>query len=107
MGVVNAVMSGAAQKLVGMLMKQKVRVSKVNSDAISVTPKEEFMPVMDALIDNFKAIGDWSATPDGVYGALLLAKQDKKCAANFLTYLKGLPKQRWLSPIMKDLEGTK
>ncbi|MGP9800444.1 KAP family P-loop NTPase fold protein [Rheinheimera sp. NSM] len=107
MGVVNAVMSGAAQKLVGMLMKQKVRVSKVNSDAIGVTPKEEFMPVMDALIDNFKAIGDWSVTPDGVYGALLLAKQDKKCAANFLTYLKGLPKQRWLSPIMKDLEGTK
>lgn len=107
MGIVNSVMSGAAQQLVGQLMKQKVRVSKVNADAIKNTPKEEFIAVMDGLIDNFRAIGDWGEMPAGMYGAVLLAKQDRKCATNLLTFIKGLPRQRWLNPIIKELEGTK
>ncbi|NWO06611.1 MAG: ATPase [Alteromonadaceae bacterium] len=107
MGVVNSVMSGAAQQLLGKLMKQKVRVSKVNADAIKNTPKEEFIAVMDGLIDNFKAIGDWGEMPAGMYGAILLAKQDKKCGTNLLTFIKELPRQRWLNPIIKELEGTK
>jgi len=107
MGAVNAVMSGAAQKLVEDLMKQKVRVSGVNSTAITTTPKEEYMSVMDGLIENFKLIGDWTERPTGIYGAVLLAKQDDKCCLSLLTFLKSLPRQRWLNPILKELEGTK
>lgn len=107
MGAVNAVMSGAAQKLVEDLMKQKVRVSGVNSTAITTTPKEEYMSVMDGLIENFKLIGDWTERPTGIYGAVLLAKQDDKCSLSLLTFLKSLPRQRWLNPILKELEGTK
>lgn len=107
MGAVNAVMSGAAQKLVEELMKQKVRVSGVNSTAITTTPKEEYMSVMDGLIENFKLIGDWTEKPTGIYGAVLLAKQDDKCCLSLLTFLKSLPRQRWLNPILKELEGTK
>ena len=107
MGAVNAVMSGAAQKLVEELMKQKVRVSGVNSTAITTTPKEEYMSVMDGLIENFKLIGDWTERPTGIYGAVLLAKQDDKCCLSLLTFLKSLPRQRWLNPILKELEGTK
>jgi len=107
MGAVNAVMSGAAQKLVEELMKQKVRVSGVNSTAITTTPKEEYLSVMDGLIENFKLIGDWTERPTGIYGAVLLAKQDDKCCLNLLTFLKSLPRQRWLNPILKELEGTK
>lgn len=107
MGAVNAVMSGAAQKLVEELMKQKVRVSGVNSTAINTTPKEEYMSVMDGLIENFKLIGDWTERPTGIYGAVLLAKQDDKCCLSLLTFLKSLPRQRWLNPILKELEGTK
>ncbi|MFD2165316.1 P-loop NTPase fold protein [Thalassotalea euphylliae] len=107
MGAVNAVMSGAAQKLVEELMKQKVRVSGVNSTAITTTPKEEYMSVMDGLIENFKLIGDWTERPTGIYGAVLLAKQDEKCCLSLLTFLKSLPRQRWLNPILKELEGTK
>ena len=107
MGAVNAVMSGAAQKLVEELMKQKVRVSGVNSTAITTTPKEEYMSVMDGLIENFKLIGDWTERPTGIYGAVLLAKQDDKCSLSLLTFLKSLPRQRWLNPILKELEGTK
>ncbi|WP_462169103.1 KAP family P-loop NTPase fold protein [Pseudoalteromonas lipolytica] len=107
MGAVNAVMSGAAQKLVEELMKQKVRVSGVNSTAITTTPKEEYMSVMDGLIENFKLIGDWTEKPTGIYGAVLLAKQDDKCCLSLLTFLKSLPRQRWLNPILKELEGIK
>ena len=107
MGAVNAVMSGAAQKLVEDLMKQKVRVSGVNSTAITTTPKEEYMSVMDGLIENFKLIGDWTERPTGIYGAVLLAKQDDKCCLSLLTFLKSLPRQRWLNPILKELEGIK
>lgn len=107
MGAVNSVMSGAAQKLVEDLMKQKVRVSGVNSTAITTTPKEEYMSVMDGLIENFKLIGDWTERPTGIYGAVLLAKQDDKCSLSLLTFLKSLPRQRWLNPILKELEGTK
>ena len=107
MGAVNSVMSGAAQKLVEELMKQKVRVSGVNSTAITTTPKEEYMSVMDGLIENFKLIGDWTERPTGIYGAVLLAKQDDKCSLSLLTFLKSLPRQRWLNPIIKELEGAK
>lgn len=107
MGAVNAVMSGAAQKLVEELMKQKVRVSGVNSTAITTTPKEEYMSVMDGLIENFKLIGDWTEKPTGIYGAVLLAKQDDKCCLSLFTFLKSLPRQRWLNPILKELEGIK
>ncbi len=107
MGAVNAVMSGAAQKLVEELMKQKVRVSGVNSAAVAAAPKEEYMSVMDGLIENFKLIGDWTERPTGIYGAVLLAKQDDKCCLSLLTFLKSLPRQRWLNPILKELEGTK
>ena len=107
MGAVNSVMSGAAQKLVEELMKQKVRVSGVNSTAITTTPKEEYMSVMDGLIENFKLIGDWTERPTGIYGAVLLAKQDDKCCLSLLTFLKSLPRQRWLNPILKELEGIK
>lgn len=107
MGVVNAVMSGAAQKLVEELMKQKVRVSGVNSNAIFATPKEEYMSVMDGMIENLKLVGDWTEMPIGMYGAVLLAKQDDKCRLNFLTFLKSVPRQRWFKPILTELEGTK
>jgi predicted KAP-like P-loop ATPase len=107
MGVVNSVMSGAAQKLVDSLMKQKIRGSVINVDSIKATPKEEYMAVMDGLIENFKSIGDWSEMPPGIYGARLLALEDQKCRSSFSTFLKNLPKHRWMSRIKKELEGIK
>lgn len=107
MGAVNSVMSGAAQKLVVSLMKQKNRVSVINVDLIKATPKEEYMSVMDGVIENLKSIGDWSDMPVGNYGARLLALEDQKCRASYLTFLNSMPKQRWMTRIKKELEGIK
>ncbi|WP_434529151.1 KAP family P-loop NTPase fold protein [Vibrio sp. K4] len=104
MGLVNAVMSGAAQKLVKDLMKQTERLSHTNQNAIAATPREDYLAVMDGLIENFRTVSDWSKAPPGIYGARLLAVEEPKCKKALLTYVKGLPKQRWLNVIIKELE---
>ncbi len=107
MGVVNSVMSGAAQKLLDSFLKQKNRLSGVNSQLIELTGKEEYMAVMDGLIEHLKLIDDWDKPPLGVYGGRLLSIEDIKCKANFLAFLNTIPKQKWLSRIQKELEGIK
>lgn len=107
MGVVNAVMSGAAQKLVEELTKQTTRLSQASENAIKTTPREDYLAVMDSLIENFRRITDWSVAPSGIYGARLLAIKEPRCKSALLAYIKELPKQRWLNTIIKELEGTK
>lgn len=107
MGSVNSVMSGAAQKLLEGLLKQKNRPSNTNDNLIEVTPTEEYVSVMDNMIIQFKSIEDWGELPIGFYGARLLAKADDKCKSIFLSYLKTLPNQRWKKVFVKELEGTK
>lgn len=104
-GSVNAVMSGSAQNLVKVLLEQTERISPTSQKAITATTKEDYLAVMDGLIENFRTINDWGKIPSGIYGGRLLALQDPRCKQTFLAYLKQLPKQRWLGPIIKELEG--
>ena len=105
MGSVNAVMSGSAQNLVKVLMEQTERLSPTSQNAIAATPKEDYLAVMDGLIENFRSINDWGKIPSGMYGGRLLALQEPRCKQTLLAYLKQLPKQRWLGRIIKELEG--
>ncbi|MDH5923681.1 P-loop NTPase fold protein [Vibrio splendidus] len=105
MGSVNAVMSGAAQNLVRVLMEQTERLSPTSKNAIVAAPKEDYLAVMDGLIENLRGMSDWVKVPSGMYGARLLALQDLRCKQTLLAYLKELPKQRWLERIIKELEG--
>lgn len=107
MGAVNAVMSGAAQNLVKSLMGQKQRISQASSDAINAAPKEELVSVMDAMLENFRLVDDWGSAPLGIYGARLLALSDPRCRANLMSFINNLPKERWMMPIIKELEGDK
>ena len=67
MGSVNVVMSGAAQNLVKVLMEQTERLSPASTFSISATPKEDYLAVMDGLIENFRSISDWSKVPSGIF----------------------------------------
>lgn len=107
MGAINSVMSGAAQKLLDGLLKQKNRLSETNSKLIELAPTEEYLSVMDSLIEKFKLVEDWSKMPLGIYGARLLALRDGKCKSVFLTYINTVPNKPWKKPIMKELEGVK
>jgi predicted KAP-like P-loop ATPase len=107
MGSINSVMSGAAQKLLNGLLKQRNRPSETNSKLIELTSAEEYLSVMDGLIEKFKLVEDWGKMPMGFYGARMLALKDAKCKSVFLAYLNTVPSKVWKSPIIKELEGVK
>lgn len=105
MGTINSVMSGAAQKLLDGLSKQKNRLSETNSNSIELASQDEYLSVMDALIERFKLVEDWNKMPLGFYGARLLALKDGKCKSVFLAYINTLPNKRWKMPIINELKG--
>lgn len=106
MGSVNTVMSGAAQRMLEGLLKQKVRSSKASTDLIELTASEEYISVMDSLIEELRKVEAWQPTTPGIYGARQLAILDDRCKDNFLAFVKKAPKKAWLASIIKELEGT-
>ncbi|MEH6396585.1 MULTISPECIES: KAP family P-loop NTPase fold protein [Alteromonadales] len=107
LGAINSVMSGAALKLLEGLSKQKNRLSEVNSKLLETTPQEEYLSVMDALIEQFKLVEDWKKMPVGFYGARLLSLKDEKCKSVFVTYTNTIPNKPWMVPVIKELKGEK
>lgn len=107
MGAFGTVMSGAAQKLVVALLKQTQRISQASTIAIEETPPDDYIPAMDAVLEKLRPIADWSKRPDGIFGARLLAEKDVRCKATFLDFMKHLPPERWMKPIIEELEGAK
>ncbi|WP_125561081.1 KAP family P-loop NTPase fold protein [Pseudoalteromonas rubra] len=107
MGAVNSVISGAAQALLEGLIKQKIKGSKASDALLEKTASEEYVSVMDALVDHLRQIEDWQRETPGIYGAWKLAGHDDRCRDIFLAAAKKAPKKRWLSLIIKELEGAK
>ena len=107
MGSVNTVMSGAAQRLLEGLIKQKVMSSKATTELLELTATEEYVSVMDGLIEHLRQIEDWQLKSPGIYGGRALAMHDKKCKDIFLAFVKKIPSKRWLVSIIKELEGAK
>jgi len=107
MGAVSSVMSGAAQALLEGLIKQKTKVSQASDELLGKTAIEEYVSVMDGLIDHLRQIEDWQTNTPGIYGAWKLAKHDERCRDIFLAAARKTPKKRWLTSIIKELEGTK
>ncbi|EGR3222367.1 P-loop NTPase fold protein [Vibrio parahaemolyticus] len=107
MGSVNSVMSGAAQRLLEGLIKQRTRTSNATSSLLESTITEEYVSVMDGLIEHLRQLEDWQPKSPGIYGGLTLAKHDDKCKEIFLAFIKKAPRKRWLTSIINELEGTK
>lgn len=107
MGSVNTVMSGAAQKMLEGLLKQKVSSSKASAELIELTASEEYISVMDSLIEELRKVEDWQLKTSGIYGARQLAMHDQRCKDNLLAFVKKAPKKPWLASMIKELEGTK
>lgn len=107
MGSVNSVMSGAAQRMLEGLLKQRVSSSKASTELIELTASEEYISVMDNLIEELRKVEDWKLKTPGVYGACQLAMHDERCKDNFLAFVKKAPKKPWLTSVIKKLEGAK
>jgi len=107
MGSVNSVMSGAAQRLLEGLIKQKTRASIATSSLLESTISEEYVSVMDGVIEHLRQLEDLQVKSPGIYGGLTLAQHDDKCKEIFLAFVKKAPKKRWLTSMINELEGTK
>lgn len=84
MGSINSVMSGAAQALLEGLIRQKTKASQASDLLLEKTSSEEYVSVMDGLVDHLRQIEDWEPKTPGVYGAWKLAKHDQRCKDIFL-----------------------
>lgn len=107
MGSVNTVMSGAGQRLLEGLIKQKVMTSKATTELLELTANEEYVSVMDGLIEHLRQVEDWQLKSPGIYGGRTLAMHDDKCKDIFLAFVKKAPSKRWLKSMIKEIEGTK
>ncbi|AIW17253.1 P-loop NTPase fold protein [Vibrio tubiashii] len=105
LGQINTVISSAAQHLLSSLLKQKNRTSNVNARLINETPKEEYMAVMEGLIERLGQVDDYTQRPIGIMGGILLADHDEKCKGLFKEFLSSLPKQRWITSLIKSMEN--
>lgn len=107
MGSINSVMSGAAQRLLEGLIKQKTRTSSATTKLLESAITEEYVSVMDGLIEHLRQLEDWQPKSPGIYGGLTLAMHDDKCKDIFLAFVKKAPRKPWLTSMIKGLEGTK
>lgn len=105
LSVISNTMSSSAKELISILMTVKSRNSPSAKTGIGNTPSSDYLSVMEALVGSLRTVSDWSKAPEGFYGAILLAVEDDVCKQYLHKYLDALPKQRWLSAILKELDS--
>jgi predicted KAP-like P-loop ATPase len=96
-------LSTAAKDLIQILMNVKTRTSQIAKDEIGKVQKEEYLPIMEVIVTSLRSISDWGTKPQGLDGAILLSNIDKECKTYLFKYLSGIKTQRWLGPILTEL----
>jgi predicted KAP-like P-loop ATPase len=103
LSIVSNTMSSVAKKLVEILLAVKSRNSPKAITEIDNIPQPDYLSVMEALVSSFRTCSDWSKRPTGFDGALILANKDSECKEYLRKFLNTIPKQRWLVPVLKEL----
>ena len=103
LSIVSNTMSSVAKELVEILLAVKSRNSPKAITEIDNIPQPDYLSVMEALVSSFRTCSDWSKRPTGFDGALILTNKDSECKDYLLKFLHTIPKQRWLVPVLKEL----
>ncbi|WP_133011379.1 KAP family P-loop NTPase fold protein [Marinomonas flavescens] len=103
LGNVSDAISTAAKDLIALLLTVNTRNSPKAKEEISKTPKADYLPVMEKIVNHLRTISTWNSMPLGLNGAILLSSNDNECKKYLFQYLSSLSKQRWMSPILKEL----
>lgn len=104
MGHINNSLSPSANSLLSILLETKTLQSKATKTAIHETPSEDYLAVMEGVIDALRKTSDWNRKPPGVDGAILLSREDDDAKKILYQYLSGLKERMpWLSVIIKEL----
>lgn len=103
LSIVSNTMSSLAKELVDTLLAVKNRNSPKAIAEIDKVPQPDYLSVVEALVGSLRTCSDWSKRPLGFDGALILANKDSDCKEYLCKFLSGIPQQKWLSLVLKEL----
>ncbi len=104
MGIINSSISSAGRALVELLLETENMSSQIAKDTVNSTPQEDYLAVMEEILENLRQISDWSRKPKGFAGAMILAKKDSDCKQTLKQFLNSLPQERWMAPALRGIE---
>ncbi|MCD9481733.1 KAP family P-loop NTPase fold protein [Photobacterium phosphoreum] len=104
MGIINSSISSAGKALVELLLETENMSSSIAKETVANTPQEDYLAVMEELLENLRQISDWSRKPKGFAGAMILAKKDSVCKQTLKQFISSLPKEKWMAPALKGIE---
>lgn len=97
--------SPTAREVLQTLATVSSKASPTAKKAILKLPREEQVPVMEALINGMRQVTDWASRPKGFYGACLLASVSSDAAKLLLRFLHSEPLSKsqppWLATALK------
>ena len=98
-------LSAPAAEALRVLLRTTSVSSRSGREAMATIPTAEHMAVMSAMIETFRRHNDWTDSPAGFHGALMLADHSGEAArllADFIrTVMPGKPRP-WLNVLIKD-----
>lgn len=90
------------------LVATKRKSSQAASRALKDISNEEFIPVMEGIIEHLRNITEWSSQPDGFAGAILIADNNIDAAKILKRFIAGINEQpHWMNMLIKDKTWNK
>ncbi|ECZ4309541.1 KAP family P-loop domain protein, partial [Salmonella enterica] len=101
-------LSPKAREALNILVATKRKSSQAASRALKDISNEEFIPVMEGIIEHLRNITEWSSQPDGFAGAILIADNNIDAAKILKRFIAGINEQpHWMNMLIKDKTWNK
>lgn len=97
-------LSADGETALRVLLKARRSTSPTAKQALESTLPDERSLIMRGLVDHLSKNSDWSAAPQGFYGAITLADQDDTAAQDFAAFLRSREDgkhRNWLKAAIK------
>ncbi|MGE4745554.1 KAP family P-loop NTPase fold protein [Yersinia enterocolitica] len=95
--------SPKARDALSVLISTTRKSSQAAVKAIRDVSKDEFIPVMEGLIEHLRTITEWSKQPAGFAGAVLVADNHIEAAKILKRFISGISDQpHWMNALIKD-----
>lgn len=107
-------LSSPAAEALRVLLRTTSASSRSGRDAMATIPAAEHTSVMSAMIETFRRHDDWTDSPAGFHGALMLADHSEEAARLLAAFIRAVMPDKprpWLNVLIKDKpwfkEGSK
>lgn len=96
-------LSPKARDALGVLISTTRKSSQAATKALKDISRDEFIPVMEGLIEHLRAITEWSKQPAGFAGAILVADNHIEAAKILKRFISGISDQpHWMNALIKN-----